>query len=341
MLIAGKYITEMGQTTFTVGGNLSTMMERERAIEGRVFLVVEEVVAGLYPEVRLSRPVETLVLPSLGEGLKTMGVLCHIVQWLHRHHVRRDDRVLLAGGGALLDVGSLAASLFKRGLSTVLVPSTVLAQVDAAIGGKCGVNFDGVKNIMGHFHFPVRVYCAPEVVSTLSTRHFCSGLAEVWKYCLLQGLDRLPSGAYRFQSNQFADLVARCIQYKTKLVEQDPWDTGQRRWLNLGHTLAHALEAVDTNMFHGEAVIWGLEFALRVAMKRGLFPRCRGMKIIAALRKHPRPPLPHGGFLPVWQAMNADKKKNAHGVNMVLLTETGPLVAPCNFAQLLSAWNEL
>ena len=341
MLIPISIPAARKQTIVTVGNNLSPMMEREGGLEGRVFLVIEEVVAGLYPEIKLSRPASTLIIPSRGESLKTMETMCYILAWLRRQDVRRQDRIMVVGGGALLDVASLAASLFKRGLPTILVPTTVVGQVDAAVGGKCAINFGGIKNNVGQFHFPLRVYCATEVLSTLPLRHFWAGLGEVWKYCMLWGLESLPREASRPGTEKFAALVARCIQFKAKLVEEDPWDWNKRRWLNMGHTLGHALEAADRNMLHGEAVLWGLEFALRVSINRNLFNSCRGNRIIANLRSHPRPSLPNTSFLRMLQTMGGDKKNNSQLITMVLPGDENPVVAPCSFRQLFAAWHAL
>jgi len=164
------------------------------------------------------------------------------------------------GGGVVTDTAGFAAAAYHRGVPVVHVATTLLAQVDAAIGGKAGVNLPEGKNLVGAFWQPVAVLCDTEVLSTLPPREYASGLGEMAKYSFLgaQGLEDLP----------LDERVARCVEIKAAVVAQDERESDRRAILNYGHTLAHALETAGSyDLRHGEAVAIGLVFAARLAQR--------------------------------------------------------------------------
>lgn len=307
---------------------------------GRVFVVIEETVAALHGGCIPPMLGGRLVLPSLGEQLKQAVWLNWVLNFFYAAKVTRGDWVLAMGGGALTDLVNFAASVYKRGVKTALAPTTLLGQVDAAIGGKCGMNWRGVKNILGNFAFPARVFCAADLLDTLPRRQYWAGLAEVYKYQLLQ-LGPC-SGAFRpISRGELPRQIEACCRYKDSLVARDPYDTGARMVLNLGHTLAHALEAVDGRFLHGEAVAWGLEYALRVAAGRGHFPLDAVKQELAVLRALPRPGLSGLDFAGIFRAMTWDKK-NAHGrVNLILPGAGKYELVSCPRKELEEHWNTL
>lgn len=262
-----------------------------------------------------------------------------LLTFFHSLNLSRSHWVLAVGGGALTDLVSFAASMYKRGLRTALVPTTLLAQVDAALGGKCGINWRGIKNLLGSFYFPRRVICAADVLATLPRRQYWSGMAEVYKYRLLQGdfSQFRPLGR-----GELLGAVAACCRYKDSLVAQDPFDRGGRRVLNFGHTLAHALEGLSPNFLHGEAVAWGLDFALRVAAERGYIAPGELRRILAVLAAIPRPRLPRLDFALVWNKMTRDKKNAGAGVRMILPGPGGAFgLYACTRRELEEIWRQL
>lgn len=173
------------------------------------------------------------------------------------------------GGGVVTDVAGMVAAVHLRGVALVQVPTTLLGQVDAAIGGKNGVNLASGKNLVGTIHQPLGVLCDTAVLATLPTREWSSGRGEVVKYALLTGED-----AASLAATPVDELVARCIEVKATFLADDELDTGRRALLNYGHTLAHALETTeaplgDGALRHGEAVAVGLAFAARLAARLG------------------------------------------------------------------------
>ena len=196
-----------------------------------------------------------------GEEAKCLESVEELCRRFSRWGLTRRDVVVTVGGGVVTDTAGFAAAVYHRGVRVVHVPTTLLGQVDAAIGGKTGVNLPEGKNLVGAFRQPSAVLCDTEVLATLPPREYTSGLGEMAKYHFLTGTDMagLP----------LDERVAECVRIKAELVVQDPTEHGERALLNYGHTLAHALEtAGDYDLRHGEAVAIGLVFAACLA--RGL-----------------------------------------------------------------------
>ncbi|MCB1004523.1 MAG: 3-dehydroquinate synthase [Acidimicrobiales bacterium] len=199
---------------------------------------------------------------TIGDGepakrLATVEDLCR--RWAQWGMTRRDV-VVAVGGGVVTDTAGFAAAVYHRGIAVVHVPTTLLGQVDAAIGGKTGVNLPEGKNLVGAFWQPAAVLCDTEVLETLPPREYASGLGELAKYHFLTGddLGDLP----------LDERVARCVAIKAAIVAEDEREGGRRALLNYGHTLAHALEiAGHHDLRHGEAVALGLIFAARLARR--------------------------------------------------------------------------
>jgi 3-dehydroquinate synthetase len=224
-----------------------------------------------------------------GEDAKTLGAVELLLRELT---LDRSGRVVALGGGTTTDAAGFAAAVYLRGVDWVAVPSTLVGQVDAAIGGKTAVNLPEGKNLVGAFHWPERTLIDPALLATLPEGERREGLAEVVKTGLLAGepLWDLPE----------PELVRRCAAFKTAVCLRDPRETGERAILNLGHTFAHALEAgSDHRVSHGSAVALGLLAALRLS---GLDAEVRtveqllGPRPVAADRER------------AWDALKRDKK---------------------------------
>ncbi|MEO0491790.1 MAG: 3-dehydroquinate synthase family protein [Actinomycetota bacterium] len=197
-----------------------------------------------------------------GEAAKSLSVIEDVCRQLARAGFTRKDAIVAVGGGVVTDVGGFAASVYHRGIRFVSVATTLLGQIDAAIGGKTGVNLPEGKNLVGAFWQPSAVICDTETLETLPRREYQGGVGELAKYHFLGGgqLDKLP----------IDERVAACVRIKADVVTADEREGGRRAILNYGHTLAHAIEtAGDYGLLHGEAVAIGIRYAAEVAHRLG------------------------------------------------------------------------
>ena len=220
-------------------------------------------------------PFDLFTVPD-GEGAKTLEVVEELCRGFARAGLRRSDVVVAVGGGVVTDLAGFAAAAFNRGTAYVNVATTLLAQVDAAIGGKTGVNIPEGKNLVGAFWQPRAVLCDTEVLSTLPPREWASGRGEMAKYAFLTGVtgaDRAPDAS--LLNLELPAQVAECAAIKAAVVASDEREGDRRMILNYGHTLAHALEASafgpdgGWDLRHGEAVAVGLVFAALLARRLG------------------------------------------------------------------------
>lgn len=271
-----------------------------------------------------------LTVPS-GEDAKTLQVYETLLHQLATQEAHRDDPVVGLGGGAVGDLGGFVASTYMRGVPFVQIPTTLLAQVDAAIGGKTAVNLPEGKNLVGTFAQPRLVLADVDTLVTLPERDFRSGLAEVAKYALtldlelLETLERDPGPVLARDTGTLERLVGRCVVAKARTVAEDERDDGLRLVLNYGHTLGHALERLDgfAGRSHGEAIAVGMVFAARLAEARGTAPSGlagRTARLLASFG------LETDGTLPspdaILEAFRLDKKYRG-GVRFVLLEDVG------------------
>ena len=246
------------------------------------------------------------------KNLESVEQLCR--QWA-RWGLRRSDVVVAVGGGVVTDTAGFAAAVYLRGIAVIHVPTTLLGQVDAAIGGKTGVNLPEGKNLVGAFWQPSAVLCDTEVLGTLPAREYRSGLGEMAKYAFLgvAGLQDLPLDA----------AVAACVACKAEVVGADEREVvgGRRALLNYGHTLAHALETVGHyDLRHGEAVAIGLSFAARLARRLGRIDTRRVSEHDRLLGAYDLPARLPGGFdeEELLTVMARDKKVREAGLTFVL-----------------------
>jgi 5-deoxy-5-amino-3-dehydroquinate synthase len=211
----------------------------------------------------LALPIESkTVIIGQGESSKSLATIETLSQEFADMGITRNDVIIGVGGGMVTDIAGFAASTWHRGTPVVHVATSLLAMVDAAIGGKTGVNLPQGKNLVGAFWQPSAVFCDLDSLATLPERELRCGLGEVAKYHFLTGDDLLAVN--------LDERVARCVAIKGSFVEQDERESGKRAFLNYGHTLAHALETVGQHQLaHGEAVAIGLIFAARLARALG------------------------------------------------------------------------
>jgi 3-dehydroquinate synthase len=218
------------------------------------------------------------VLMADGERAKTLVTISRLYDAFAKRGVTRSSTIVSFGGGVTGDTAGFAAATYLRGIPLVHVPTTLLAQVDSAIGGKVGVNLPAGKNLAGAFYSPALVICDPDVLSTLSRRDFRAGLYEVVKYgvtlsaAIFETLTGSLDEVLAQKREVLVDLIARCVRLKADVVSRDERESGLRRVLNFGHTVGHALEAITEyrRFRHGEAVAYGMLAAAHLSLKRRL-----------------------------------------------------------------------
>ena len=247
--------------------------------EGRVFVVADQRAIELHGAALQHVMAEAPILSVSGdESQKTLEAVSRVWDWLVEHGAQRRDAVLAFGGGVVCDLAGFAAACYLRGIGLVNAPTTLLAQVDASVGGKSGVNHPRGKNLIGAFYQPLCVVADTALLRTLSRRAFAAGMAEIAKIAMILDADlfeRLEHAAPAIgpaDAEALAPLVARSIELKAMIVERDERESGDRMLLNYGHTVGHALEAVTGYgaLLHGEAVAVGMEAASLIARHLGV-----------------------------------------------------------------------
>ena len=248
-----------------------------------------------------------------GEEAKNLESVEQLCRGFAKWGLQRGDAVVAVGGGVVTDVAGFAAAVYHRGVAVVHVPTTLLGQVDAAIGGKTGVNLPEGKNLVGAFWQPSAVLCDTETLQTLPPREYRSGLGEMAKYEFL-GLKGLRDMA-------LDEAVAACVACKAEVVSGDEREAGGRAVLNYGHTLAHALETAETyDLRHGEAVAMGLVFAARLARRLGRIDDAEVAeheRVVASYDLAIEPP-PGTDPSRLVEIMRRDKKAIGEGLTFVL-----------------------
>jgi 3-dehydroquinate synthase len=267
-----------------------------------------------------------------GEAFKRWGEVASLFsrwleQGLHRQHT-----VLAAGGGVITDLVGFAAAVYLRGIRWLAMPTTLLAMVDAAVGGKTGFNLPQGKNLVGAFWPPRLVMVDTDTLATLPVRELRAGLVEVVKgawigdHDLLALLERPIEDHGTLPSADWDELVMRAARVKAEVVRSDLREAGARKALNLGHTLGHALEAATEyrRFLHGEAVAWGIQAAARIARHRGSLDEAAELRLTGALnRLGPFPSIDLIDVESVLDHLAMDKKRDDLGVAWVLPTDDG------------------
>lgn len=244
----------------------------------------------------------------------------------------RTGVVIGFGGGIVTDVAGFLAAIFMRGIPVLQIPTTLLAQVDAAVGGKTGVNLAGGKNLIGSFHQPLAVLIDPDVLSTLPAREYRAGLFEVIK-CgiirdrdLFQTLESSPKAVLALQPEIVLDLIAAAVRIKADVVSADERESDLRRILNFGHTVGHAIEAETayTRFLHGEAIAWGMLAAAKLAELLALLPNADAERIRRVICRYgPFPPASDLDPDRLISRLASDKKTLQGRVHFVLPTRIG------------------
>ena len=274
-----------------------------------------------------------VVTLAAGEGQKSLATAGQLYDRLVDLHADRKTLVVAVGGGVMGDLSGFIAATYARGVSLLMVPTTLLAMVDSSVGGKVAVNHPGAKNIIGAFHQPVGVWIDTVTLKTLPDREYFSGLAEVVKYGVIMDreffeyLETNREAVTAREANAVAHIVARCCQLKADVVQQDEREeTGVRAILNYGHTFAHAFEtaAKYSSWLHGEAVSAGMTCAAMLAVKRNQISADLLDRQNALLKAFQLPLYPENWpVADLIATMRRDKKAVAGQLRFILPTELG------------------
>jgi len=268
---------------------------------------------------------------GLGEKIKTLETLNYIMGKLIEFEADRTTFVLAIGGGIVCDISGFAASTYMRGIPFGFVSTSLLSQVDASVGGKNGVNYEGFKNMIGVFNQPEFVICDTKMLSTLEQDEFQSGFAEIIKagaikspqlfnYCKEYSCAALGNNA-----EAITHLVYESVKIKADVVQADEREKGERRLLNFGHTFAHSIEKM-TGMLHGYAVSIGIALASKVSYQLGMITKEELSEIIDVLKAYRLPVTTEIPVEKLFEAMKQDKKREGDSIHLVLLEKIGKAV---------------
>ena len=243
-----------------------------------------------YPLIQEGLPGHRFIQVPAGEEHKNLETCVLVWQQLTEFAFDRHSLLIILGGGVLGDLGGFCASTFKRGIDFLLIPTTLLSQVDASIGGKLGIDFQNYKNHIGVFHEPVSTFISTSFLKTLPERELRSGFAEVIKHCLIS--DRAMWGKVCSQplaQQPWDELIHHSAEFKYSVIQSDPRENGLRKILNFGHTVGHAVEgcflASGNPIFHGEAVAVGMTAEAFIGFKKGLLTQGELNQITTYLAK--------------------------------------------------------
>lgn len=271
-----------------------------------------------------------------GEAHKTLEDWHGMLTFMAQQQVTRSDCIVALGGGIPGDMAGFAAACYLRGVRFVQVPTTLLAMVDSSVGGKTGVNLENGKNQVGAFYQPRLVLCDPDVLSTLPPETLADGVSESIKYGMLgetEVFDWFENGDW---TSHTEELIQRCVQAKADLVEADERDTGCRQFLNLGHTLGHAIEKnSDYRITHGHAVAIGMVLAAKLAVQLGLCAPETTERLTATLRRNDLPTETDLTPAQLTSVALSDKKRTGGTLTLVLPEKVGRCrLHPVEVAQL-------
>ena len=290
---------------------------------------------------------QLITIPA-GDEHKNLTSLSHVWQQLQQGGATRHSLMVCLGGGMVTDLGGFAASTFKRGIAFINIPTTLLAMVDASVGGKTGINFCGLKNEVGVFSEAQAVIICTRFLQTLDMQNVLSGYAEMLKHGLISNKEhwaellRFPienlnsqdvedSSDHQDPSGGLASLLARSVAVKERIVEADPHEQGLRKALNLGHTIGHAIEEwsftpTPNPLLHGYAVAYGLVGELYLSAVKCHFPTDRLRQTVQFVREHyGTPAITCNDYPELLRLMTHDKKNTAGTINFTLLSDIGEL----------------
>ena len=308
-----------------------------RCPHDRIFVLTDTTTVELcWPIIKALPEFETAQMITIGatDEHKTLESLAFVWRSLQEGGASRHSLLINVGGGMVTDLGGFAASTFKRGLAYINIPTTLLSQVDASVGGKTGINFGGLKNEIGVFNCAQSVILSSEFLRSLDQQNLLSGYAEMLKHGLISDTESwkelLRFDLEEIDYGQLGSLVAKSVQVKERIVEEDPTEKGIRKALNLGHTVGHALESLalerEKPVLHGYAVAWGMICELYLSVIKCGFPKEKFRQTVQFIRANYGDfPLDCKQYDRLFEFMKHDKKNEAGIINFTLLADIGDI----------------
>ena len=327
-----KILQSLQHQIYVGNGSVGVLedLAKEYADGQIVVLADENTYRHCYPLLPSGFDGKTIVIPA-GEEHKNLMSATKVWEQLLHHKINRKGLIINLGGGVIGDLGGFCASVWKRGIDFIQVPTSLLAMVDASCGGKTGVNLNGIKNQIGTFSPPHSVIIDPLFLNTLPQREFLSGIAEMLKHAIIsedksfyQQLSEIESPTIE----NISPLIEQAIAIKNEIVLQDPKEKYLRRILNFGHTIGHAIETwsqtTKTPLLHGEAIALGMQYEIQLAYKQQLISRTTTIDYLTFIRKFfhqlttELPPIDT-----LLSIMQHDKKNTSEAIFLVLPMEIG------------------
>lgn len=273
-------------------------------------------------------PAFSIIKIGTGEAVKNLQTIEYIIDQLIELGADRHSFILGIGGGVVCDIAGFVASIYMRGLEFGFISTSLLSQVDASVGGKNGVNFRSYKNIIGNFNQPRFVICDPKMLKTLPLRELRSGIAEIVKVAIIQDanlFDFISENVQKILSldlNIIEELVFRSVKIKAEIVEKDELEQGERKKLNLGHTLGHAIEK-QSDLLHGEAISIGMMYAAKQSFQKGYIKEETFRAIESLLLELDLPVSCQIEPPKLAEAISKDKKKNKDRIDFIFIKGIG------------------
>jgi 3-dehydroquinate synthase len=291
----------------------------------RVIIITDENIKNYFQKDFPNVPVITI---GTGEKIKTLSTIETILKELIHHSCDRSSFIVGIGGGIVCDIAGFAASIFLRGVKFGFVSTSLLSQVDASVGGKNGVNLDSYKNMVGTFNQPEFVICDIELLNTLPPAQISNGFAEIVKHALIfdkdlfDFIEKNREKALYLDYDTIFKLIADSVRIKSEIVQKDEKESGERKKLNFGHTIGHAIEKIDQTS-HGNAVSMGMVAAAKISQKKGLITSKEVVRITTLLKDFNLPINIDYNAGDISVAALKDKKKAGSSIYYIFLEKIG------------------
>lgn len=293
-------------------------------------LVDEQTLQHCYPRIQTLLPPHTLIQIRSGESEKHLGTATQIWEGLTKAAFDRHGLLINLGGGVIGDMGGFCAATYKRGIAFIQIPSTLLSQVDASVGGKLGIDFQGLKNHIGVFQIPDAVLIDADFLATLPPRELRSGFAEIIKHCLIADAAKWEELRQQsWETQHWTDLIAHSVAIKERVTQADPTEKGLRKILNFGHTLGHAIETYfledpEKRLLHGEAIAAGMLTEAFLSRQRGWLTESEFEAIQSyLLQTYGKAQIPADAFEAIVELTAQDKKNRGKEIRFSLLDGIG------------------
>ncbi len=339
MIVKNYKVKSFSSTDIYIGSEYNYF--KNLANGRQIILITDNILYNLYPQ---AFEKQKCIIINSGEENKSLASFEKIIEQLIEFGADRNTLIIGFGGGMICDITGFVAASFMRGSNFGFVATTLLAQVDAAIGGKNGINFNNYKNYIGSIIQPEFVICDPQVLKTLTQQDYLSGLGEIIKYALISDMSFVEylyentENILSKNSDNLNFIIKKCIEVKAKIVEEDSNDYGLRHILNFGHSLGHSFEIID-NIPHGIAVAIGLIEEAKISVKLG-YCEDNLVELIENLVNKFIPNLKTEISQKHIDLLVRDKKKDGKMINFVFLTNIGePLIVKTELSEIINAIN--